>query len=73
VRESFSKAFYIGGKIMAVWTEKFIQPNKYSRPQNKLTAVRKIVMHYTANNGASANGHYNYFNNLKGYASDIYL
>jgi len=55
---------------MAVWTEKFIQPNKYSRPQNKLTAVRKIVMHYTANNGASANGHYNYFNNLKGtYAS----
>ncbi len=55
---------------MAVWQEKFIRPNKYSRPQKKLQAVRKIVMHYTANLGGSANGHFNYFNDLSGrYAS----
>ncbi|MFQ3543667.1 N-acetylmuramoyl-L-alanine amidase [Halobacillus rhizosphaerae] len=55
---------------MAVWEVKYIQPNKYSRPQMKLNAVRKIVMHYTANPGATANGHYEYFNNLRGtYAS----
>lgn len=55
---------------MAVWKDKFIRPNKYSRPQTKLTAVRKIVMHWTANYGATANGHYNYFNTLSGrYAS----
>lgn len=55
---------------MAVWTDKFIQPNKYSRPQNRLTAIRKVVMHWTANFGATAEGHYRYFNNLSGrYAS----
>jgi len=55
---------------MAIWKDKFIKPNKYSRPQTKLTAVRKIVMHWTANFGATANGHYNYFNTLSGrYAS----
>jgi N-acetylmuramoyl-L-alanine amidase len=55
---------------MAVWQDKFIKPNKYSRPQQKLTAVRKIVIHWTANFGATASGHFNYFNNLSGrYAS----
>lgn len=55
---------------MTVWIDKFIKPNKYSRPQIKLTAVRKIVIHWTANFGATANGHYNYFNTLDGrYAS----
>lgn len=55
---------------MAVWNDKFIKPNQYSRPQKKLTGVKKIVIHWTANFGATANGHYNYFNNLKGrYAS----
>lgn len=55
---------------MAVWQDKFIKPNQYSRPQKKITAIRKIVIHWTANFGATANGHYNYFNTLKGrYAS----
>ena len=55
---------------MSLWKEKIIKPNKYSRPQKKITAVRKIVMHWTANLGATANGHYNYFNTLSGrYAS----
>lgn len=52
------------------WINKFLNVNKYSRPATKLQAVRKIVVHYTANNGGTANGHFNYFNNLRGrYAS----
>lgn len=51
-----------------MWTEKFINPNKYSRPQKKMVEVRKVVIHYTANLGATAMNHFNYFNNLK----DVY-
>ena len=55
---------------MTSWKNKYININTYSRPGNKLTKVKKIIVHYTANNGATANNHYNYFNNLKGrYAS----
>lgn len=55
---------------MAIWEDKFINVNKYARSGKKLTGVRKIVMHYTANPGASAENHYKYFNNLTGrYAS----
>lgn len=55
---------------MAVWQEKFIRPSKYTRPKVRLKAVKKIVIHYTASNGATAMNHFNYFNNLKGrYAS----
>jgi N-acetylmuramoyl-L-alanine amidase len=50
---------------MAVWVDKFINPNQYSRPQTKLTAVKKVVIHWTANLGASASNHFTYFNNLK--------
>lgn len=55
------------------WKNKFINFNKYSRPTTKLQAVRKLVLHYTANNGASANGHYNYFNNLSGVYASAHL
>lgn len=40
---------------------KFININPYSRPGTKLTVVKKIVMHFTANPGASAYNHYKYF------------
>lgn len=50
---------------MSAWENKFINVNKYARSGKKLTAVRKILMHYTANPGASAMNHYKYFNNLK--------
>lgn len=50
---------------MSVWKEKFISPNKFSRPQLKLNGVRKLVLHWTANYGATAENHYSYFNNLK--------
>lgn len=49
---------------MAVWEDKFIRVNPYSRPAKKLQAVRKLVLHWTANFGATAMNHFNYFNNL---------
>lgn len=36
--------------------------NKYTRPSIKLKEVRKIVLHWTANPGASAESHQRYFN-----------
>lgn len=55
---------------MTAWKNKYININKYSRPGNKITKVKKIIVHYTANNGGTAENHYSYFNNLKGrYAS----
>ncbi|WP_199426572.1 N-acetylmuramoyl-L-alanine amidase [Thermaerobacillus caldiproteolyticus] len=46
---------------MAVWTEKFIHKNEYSRPGLKLKGVRKLVLHWTANPGALAENHFKYF------------
>lgn len=47
---------------MSSYIEKFIDPNKYSRPQLKLSGVKKLVVHYTANPGATAQNHFDYFN-----------
>lgn len=56
------------------WQNKFINFNKYSRPMTRLLGVRKIIVHYTANNGAGAESHYRYFNNLSGrYASAHFM
>lgn len=55
---------------MSAWTNKYIQKNKYSRPAIKLHGVKKLVIHWTANYGATAANHFNYFNSLNGrYAS----
>jgi N-acetylmuramoyl-L-alanine amidase len=50
---------------MVAWKDKFINVNKFSRSGRKITEIRKLVIHYTANNGGTAMNHYNYFNNLK--------
>jgi N-acetylmuramoyl-L-alanine amidase len=50
---------------MSAWIEKFINVNPYSRSGKKLTAVKKLVVHYTANPGATAQNHFDYFNKLK--------
>lgn len=50
---------------MSAWKEQFIPKNQFSNPQVKLTEVRKLVLHWTANFGAGAENHYNYFKNLK--------
>lgn len=45
--------------------EKHIIPvNKYARSGKKISGVKKIVMHYTANPGASASNHEKYFARL---------
>lgn len=47
---------------MSIWRNDFIQKNKYTRPAIKLKQIKKIVLHWTANPGASAENHQKYFN-----------
>ncbi|GGP14221.1 peptidoglycan recognition protein family protein [Oceanobacillus neutriphilus] len=49
---------------MATWRNDYIKKNQYSRPGLKLTNHAKGIIHYTANPGATAANHWNYFNNL---------
>lgn len=49
---------------MATWRNDYIKKNQYSRPGLKLTNHAKGIIHYTANPGATAANHLNYFNNL---------
>ncbi|EPP1121248.1 N-acetylmuramoyl-L-alanine amidase [Listeria innocua] len=50
---------------MSVLQYNYINKNQFSRPGFKLLRVSKIVMHYTANPGASADNHRRYFRDLK--------
>ena len=45
--------------------EKFLTPNKFSRPQIPLKNVTKIAVHYVGNKGSSAIANRNYFENQK--------
>jgi N-acetylmuramoyl-L-alanine amidase len=45
--------------------EEYLTPNPYSRPQKRLRRINGIVVHYTANPGATAENNRNYFENLK--------
>lgn len=50
--------------------EEYIGINAFARSGQKLKGVKKIIMHWTANAGATADNHKRYFNNLRGtYAS----
>ena len=42
-----------------------LTPNEYSRPGTKTEKITTIVIHYTANPGATARGNRDYFENLK--------
>lgn len=46
---------------MNSWETDLIKLNKYTRPGKKLKGVKKIVLHWTANPGASAKNHQTYF------------
>lgn len=46
---------------MTAWKNDFIPKNKYTRPAFLLNGVKKIVLHWTANPGASADAHKRYF------------
>ncbi len=57
-------------------TEKFLTPNKYSRPCIKLGKVTKIAVHYIGNPNTSAIANRNYFENQKSggkYVSSHYI
>ncbi|WP_397537833.1 N-acetylmuramoyl-L-alanine amidase [Rummeliibacillus pycnus] len=51
---------------MATYKNSYINENEYSRPRTKLAALKGIVLHYTANPGASATNHKTYFGNGAG-------
>jgi N-acetylmuramoyl-L-alanine amidase CwlA len=55
----------------------FITPNKYSRPQTKLSSVKGIVIHWVANPNTSAKANRNFFENRKhgntGYGSAHFI
>lgn len=44
----------------------YVIKNKYSRPALKLLSVKGIVIHYTANKGATAENHQDYFDGSDG-------
>lgn len=44
--------------------QKFLTPNRYSRPQTSLKKITKIAVHYIGNPNTSAIANRNYFNNL---------
>lgn len=46
---------------MSLWEDKFININKYARSGKKITKVKKIVIHWTANYGGTAENHFTYF------------
>lgn len=47
------------------WTEDFLTVNSYSRPGNKLPAIKDVFVHYTANPGTNAVQNRSYFEQLK--------
>jgi len=47
------------------WTEDFLTVNPYSRPGNKLPAIKDVFVHYTANPGTDAVQNKSYFEQLK--------
>ncbi len=47
------------------WTEDFLTPNPYSRPQRPLSEVKDIFVHYTANPGTTASQNRSYFEQQK--------
>lgn len=51
---------------MTSYKNSFINKNKFTRPGDKLASVKGIVLHYTANPGASAANHKKYFGNGAG-------
>ncbi|MED4846270.1 N-acetylmuramoyl-L-alanine amidase family protein [Bacillus atrophaeus] len=46
---------------MSAFRNQYINTNEWTRPGLKNNGVRKLVVHYTANPGASAVNHYRYF------------
>lgn len=54
---------------MSVIKNDYIAVNQFARSGDKLLGVRKLVMHWTANSGGTAQNHKRYFAGIKTYAS----
>ena len=58
-------------------TEKYITPNKYSRPQTELNEIKAIVIHWLANPRGTGEGVFNWFEGRKdgenGYGSAHFM
>lgn len=67
----FSRKSVSAAKDAAYWKgcpeidAQLLTPNPYSRPQIRLKKIDAIVIHYTANPGATAQNNRDYFENLK--------
>ena len=48
----------------------YLVPNPYSRPQTSLKDITKVVVHYVANPGSSAQNNRDYFNNQPSFPAD---
>ena len=54
--------------------EKKLVTNKFSRPRSKMAAVKGVIVHWTANAGATADNHYRFFeHNNNRYAGAHYF
>jgi N-acetylmuramoyl-L-alanine amidase len=51
---------------VSLYKADFVQMNKYSRPGTKLQGVKGIVIHWTANPGATAKNHKDFFDGSDG-------
>lgn len=58
--------------MTTLWREELIPINPFTRPGTKLRLVRNIVIHWTANMGASAANHVRYFGQTLPVAKDRY-
>lgn len=66
ISDDFSWDSYRGGELERPELDvQLLTPNEYSRPQIALNQINGIVIHYTANPGASAQDNRNYFENLQ--------
>jgi N-acetylmuramoyl-L-alanine amidase CwlA len=64
------KEFWEGAPEIRV---ELLTPNQYSRPQLPLLEKKAIVIHYTANPGATAQENRDYFENLKSGESGVHV
>ena len=54
----------VGKNEQPVWDEQLLTPNEYSRPQDKLSEVTGIVVHYVGNANTTAKQNRDYFEDL---------
>lgn len=59
-KDTIKQTLLNGGTVK----EEYLTPNEYSRPQKRLNRINGVVVHYTANPGATAENNRSYFEGL---------